>query len=337
MGKRRDLLMLEKTKIVQLLHDGESSLEISKLLGRDHRTIKKFIEDMNKKRQRTTGKGFKGITARDKRRLTRTVKKYPLLSSAEIFDKADVTNVKRDTRCRILRTLGTFKKAVGKPPLNKGHMEKRLAWATENIKIDFSKVIFTDESRMTLDGPDGWSRGWVSHGNTTPTRLRRQQGGGGIMIWAGIVNDRVIGPFKVDDGVKLNSDNYCQLLERTFFQWYKSQKRIFKRDSVLMQDNAPSHAAKSTKEFLARKGFSGKKLMTWPPSSPDLNPIENLWSLVKRELYKGGKQYQRKNELWEAIKIAMTAIKPGTIKSLTASMDKRLVTVLENKGGYVNM
>ena len=47
-----------------------------------------------------------------------------------------------------------------------------------------------------------------SMGNAPPEILRRQQGGGGIMIWAGIVNDRIIGPFKVDDGVKMNSANY---------------------------------------------------------------------------------------------------------------------------------
>lgn len=104
-----------------------------------------------------------------------------------------------------------------------------------------------------------------------------------------------------------------------------------------MQDNAPSHASKYTTEFLARKGFSGTKMTSWPSSSPDLNPIENLWALVKRELYQGGKQYRGKDELWKAIESKTSAIQRATIKSLTSSMDKRLVSVLENKGGYVRM
>ena len=40
----------------------------------------------------------------------------------------------------------------------------------------------------------------------------------------------------------------------------------------------------------------------WPPASPDVNSIENLWSIVKRKLYEAGKQYHSKKELKEAIK-----------------------------------
>ena len=45
---------------------------------------------------------------------------------------------------------------------------------------------------------------------------------------------------------------------------------------VFMQDNAPSHASKFTREWLAKKGVKEDHLMTWPPASPDLNPIENF-------------------------------------------------------------
>ena len=48
----------------------------------------------------------------------------------------------------------------------------------------------SDKTRATLGGPDGWSRGWVAHGRTAPTRFERQQGGDGVMIWAGIVGWR---------------------------------------------------------------------------------------------------------------------------------------------------
>ncbi|CAI9572193.1 unnamed protein product, partial [Staurois parvus] len=35
----------------------------------------------------------------------------------------------------------------------------------------------------TLDGPDGWSSGWLMDSHPVPTRLRRQEGGGGVMFW----------------------------------------------------------------------------------------------------------------------------------------------------------
>ena len=65
------------------------------------------------------------------------------------------------------------------------------------MNTDMKCVLFTDESRATLDGPDGWSKGWVFDGDQCPTRMRRQQGGGGDMIWASIVGDELFGPVRV--------------------------------------------------------------------------------------------------------------------------------------------
>lgn len=47
----------------------------------------------------------------------------------------------------------------------------------------FQTVLFTDECRVTLDGPDGWSSGQLVDDQRVPTRLRHQQGGGGVMFW----------------------------------------------------------------------------------------------------------------------------------------------------------
>ena len=37
------------------------------------------------------------------------------------------------------------------------------------------------------------------------------------MIWTGIINQTIIWPFKIDEGVKLNSDNNWDLIKKTFF------------------------------------------------------------------------------------------------------------------------
>lgn len=75
--------------------------------------------------------------------------------------------------------------------------------------------------------------------------------------------------------------------------------------------------------------------MTWPPSSPDLNPIENLWALLKREIYSDGRQYTFLNRIWEAVVAASAKIDREQIKKLTDSMDGRLMAVIENKIGYI--
>ena len=76
--------------------------------------------------------------------------------------------------------------------------------------------------------------------------------------------------------------------------------------------------------------------MVWPPNSPDLNPIENLWSIIKRHVYTNGKQYSSKGDLWMAIKESAASIPKSTIKKLTDSANERLYEVIRRHGAHVN-
>ena len=49
---------------------------------------------------------------------------------------------------------------------------------------------------------------------------------------------------------------------------------------IFMQDNEPCHKAKTVK-FLEEEGIA---VMKWPPQSPDMNPIENVWKSLERKL-----------------------------------------------------
>lgn len=60
----------------------------------------------------------------------------------------------------------------------------------------------------------------------------------GIMMWAGIIGNKLIGLFNVDDGVKLTSQSYYEFLYKTFFKLYGSQIRSLKAKYVFMHDSA---------------------------------------------------------------------------------------------------
>ncbi len=61
-----------------------------------------------------------------------------------------------------------------------------------------------------------------------------------------------------------------------------SADQLFKdADLFFQQDLAPALTAKSTKSWLNDHSVG---VLDWPTNSPDLNPIENLWSIVKRKM-----------------------------------------------------
>ncbi|CAI9718246.1 Hypothetical predicted protein [Octopus vulgaris] len=103
-----------------------------------------------------------------------------------------------------------------------------------------------------------------------------------------------------------------------------------------MQDNAPSHAAKKSLEYLQQLGFSGHLLVKWPVCILDLNVIEYLWSVLKMKIYQDGLQFSTKDALWEAIVDAADGITPDEIVTLTNSMDKSVMDVLSCGGSYIH-
>ena len=73
----------------------------------------------------------------------------------------------------------------------------------------------------------------------------------------------------------LNGDGYSKILE---FAIPRVVTRLNIRAPILQEDNAPCHASKIAKD---KKEALGLRTLQWPPYSPDLNPIEGLWSYWK--------------------------------------------------------
>jgi transposase len=325
----------ERAYIVAQLNLQKTTLVISKALGRDHRTVKRFVEEGKLHRKKHVSGRPSKISARDMRRIKRATAKNPHATSKTVFQAAGVTDVSKSTRNRVLRTVANQRKRAIQPPMSKVNRKKRVAWAEQYLKEDFKKVLWTDESRATLDGPDGWDRGWLLSTSQPQIRLRRQQGGGGVMVWAGIIGSEVVGPFRVREGVKLNSESYCTFLKENLLPWLKSKNKRFRSTIMLQQDNAPSHASRYSKAWLEQQGFSDKKLMDWPPQSPDLSPIENYWSILKQKVYENGRQFSSKDQLWKAILDAKEEIEPEQVANLVSSMDRRLLEVIRRDGAHI--
>lgn len=334
MPRATQLTIEEQKKIIRLMNSGRDSVKIAQILGRDKRTIRRFMSTGAIPTNMKNNCGRKpALDERQLRKLKLVMARKPHLTSKEYFHLAGLPMLSRTVRCNYLSEIAAVKMMKKKPLLTKKHRESRMIWAERYVKQDFTKVIWTDETRVSLDGPDNWSSGWVIKGRKSETRVKRQQGGGGIMVWGAMCGETFIGPFRVPEGVKINRYTYCQLLEDCFVPWLESVPLKLRKQLVFMQDNAPSHASKFTKSWLLEHGLVGDRYMDWPPNSCDLNPIENLWAIVKANIYKENRQFFSKDELWKAIKEAFSAVTPSQIRILNESVDRRLMAVLKGNGG----
>ena len=125
-------------------------------------------------------------------------------------------------------------------------------------------------------------------------------------------------------GTTMNGQKYLDLLKNKL-----ELHMAVHKCSVFMQDGAPCHRAKIVAQFLKAQKIN---ILDWPGNSSDLNPIENLWTILKNKVSE--RQPTNAKMLEQAIKeVWVRDISPAYCRNLVESMPRRLEAVIKAKGG----
>ena len=222
-------------------------------------------------------------------------------------------------------------RARKKPRLTRVHRQKRLQFALKYrhwTASDWSRVIFSDESRFLLFRNDG--RPFVRR---RPGEAYRddcvqptvKHGGGGVMVW-GCMSESGVGELKLVIG-RMCAKDYVSLLRGALPASVRSLG--LEGDYTFQQDNASCHSAKYTKDWMARNKID---LLDWPAQSPDLNPIEHLWDALGRQI--GSRAFTNNEQLWKHLQEQWQLLPRVCISKLVESMSRRVEAVLKARGGY---
>lgn len=153
---------------------------------------------------------------------------------------------------------------------------------------EWKQVIFSDERKFNLDGPNGCAFCWYD--SERGTHFVRTSERGWFHHGLGAFSDHGVSELVVASG-KQTANMYCKTLEDhllPFFSVTHGENYIFQQDSVSI------HRTRVTKERFKEKNVV---VLDWPACSPDLNPIENLWAILARDVHKNGGQFSTRNDL----------------------------------------
>ncbi|GFW33504.1 transposable element Tcb2 transposase [Trichonephila clavipes] len=234
---------------------------------------------------------------------------------ANQFLAASGKQISRKTVARRFRGGGLYaRRPVVCVPLTTQHRTARLQWCRDHhnwTEQDWACVLFSDESRFSLSSDCRRQLIWRESGTAyRPENIQEKDRYPtcSIMVCAGIMINGRTRLHVVANGTMTGQRYIDEVLlpHVRLFRGAVGDKFVF------MNDNATCHRTLAVQDCLDREGI---QRLVWPARSPDLNPIENVWDALGRQV--AGRNYPPTN-------------KNTLIRALTEELDKLPQQLLDN-------
>ncbi|GFT33732.1 transposable element Tcb2 transposase [Trichonephila clavipes] len=149
-----------------------------------------------------------------------------------------------------------------------------------------------------------------------------------IMVWAGIMINGCTRLHVVANGTMTGQRYIDEVLlpHVRLFRGAVGDKFVF------MDDNATCHRTLAVQDCLDSEGI---QRLVWPARSPDLNPIENVWDALGRQV--AGRNYPptKKNTLIRALTEEWDILPQQLLDNVVQSMVRRVECCITLHGGHI--
>ncbi|ETV69561.1 hypothetical protein H257_14797 [Aphanomyces astaci] len=330
MGRAGQLTEYEQGSALAFSKAGWSIKRIAAALGRSRNVVASFIRSPETYGTHYVSRKSTKVSERARRQIVKHASTTGC--SARQLKAYLPLEVSLRTYQRILNQAAflEYTKRQHAPKLQQRHKDARLKYAEDNLTNppDWDIAVWSDEKKFNLDGPDGLQYYWHDLRHEKDQFFTRHSSGGSCMIWAAFSSH---GKSEIAflDGSQ-TGDKSIDTLSNYLFPF---GHEVYGGSFVFMQDNASIHCSKVVMEFLDEQDIV---IFGHPALSPDLNPIENVWGVLARQVDLNGKQFDSVAELKVAIKREWENISQNYLQELIRSMPKRCVHVIQAKGGKTN-
>jgi transposase len=280
--------------------------------------------------------GRKKITSQhDDRVMVRAIMTNRRKSSKDIADDLNEAGVRvssRTVRRRLWQAGLKAKTPRKKPFLNMVQRRKRVEWAKQHIgwtAEQWKKVIFSDESRISIFGQDGlqYVRRRTGEAHRPECCTPSMKHPVSVMLWGCMARDGM-GRLQIMDGNVTARKYIDTVLEKKLMSSAKDIFKVENPEFIFQQDGAPCHTAKICKDWFERHGVT---VLDWPGNSPDLNPIENLWARLKH-LVSARRPSNRASLITAIIECWFHVISHDQLVALVDSTPRRCQAVIAARG-----
>lgn len=322
----------EKIRMIQLRESGSSHSAIARELHRDPKTVKLWLERWDNEQSievKPKSGAARSLTSEEEANLVIRSEQNqhmtaPMLKASFGFGCTD-----RTIQLYLNRNEANTYKSPVKPAIVPVNREGRLSFAEvfkDWTAEEWKRVIFTDESsfynKRTCSRQVWRRRGMEAQQQVVPTTYRRFR----VNVWGVISHEKM----EVIANVSHNFDSrkYLRILQQVVPAIKNNNPNM-----IWMHDNVRFHRTNEIEQFFEQHRV---QKMKWPPQSPDLNPIENIWGLISQKLnamIDDDGDATTPEELFERVVLCAGQISEETFKNLYNSLPNRWQLVIEKAGG----